>query len=197
MAWRLSAADVAGSPGAEHLPGDFELRYAVSLTEEAGVPARLQLSLEVTNPGSVALSVEAALHTYLGVSDVRQVEIHGLEGAGYLDKVTGRREVQEGSIVLEGETDRVYDRSGPVTVVDRAAQRTLLVTPFGATQTVVWNPWADKAATMKDLGSEAWLSFVCVETAATGEHALVVPAGERIRIGCVISARAETDHVTP
>jgi D-hexose-6-phosphate mutarotase len=48
---------------------------------------------------------------------------------------------------------------------------------------VVWNPWAEKAAAMVDLGDPAWRGMVCVETgniadnevrlAAHDEHYLV------------------------
>lgn len=183
-AWELSSEDVAASPGAEHLPGPFLLRYAVSLDEPAEV---LTLALRVTNTGEQDYRAEVALHTYLGVEDVRDVQILGLEGADYLDKPTGHREVQQGPLVLVGETDRVYDRSGPVVVEDRAALRHHEVRPSGATQTVVWNPWARKAAGMSDLGDEEWLRFVCVETAATGRGALHVPTGGTVEISCGLS----------
>jgi D-hexose-6-phosphate mutarotase len=50
----------------------------------------------------------------------------------------------------------------------------------GAASSVVWNPWAEKAAAMVDLGDHAWRGMVCVEAgniadnevrlAADGEH---------------------------
>jgi glucose-6-phosphate 1-epimerase len=49
---------------------------------------------------------------------------------------------------------------------------------------VVWNPWAEKAAAMADLGDPAWRGMVCVEAgniaddqlrlAADGEHQMSV-----------------------
>lgn len=183
-AWELSSSDVTGDDGGGHLPGSFHLRYAVSLVEADEV---LTLALQVRNTGEEDYRFEAALHTYLGVEDVRDVQILGLEGADYLDKVTGRRAVQDGPVELTEETDRVYDRSGPVVVADRAALLHHEVRPSGATQTVVWNPWADKAAALDDLGDDEWLRFVCVETAAAGEHALTVPAGGTVEISCGLS----------
>ncbi|WP_162802761.1 aldose epimerase family protein [Ornithinimicrobium avium] len=183
-AWALSSDDVAGDPGTEHLPGPFLLRYAVSLDVPAEV---LTLALRVTNTGEQDYWAEVALHTYLGVDDVRDVQILGLEGAEYLDKTTGRREQQDGPLVLVGETDRVYDRSGPMLVEDRAALLHHDVRPSGATQTVVWNPWAEKTAGMRDLGDDEWLRFVCVETAATGDGALQVPAGGTVEVSCGLS----------
>ena len=182
-AWELSSDDVQGAPGAEHVPGPFLLRHAVSLDEET---EELTLALRMTNTGEQDYRAEAALHTYLGVDDVRDVSVLGLEGADYFDKVTGRRKVQDGTLELTGETDRVYDRSGPVVVEDRAALLHHELRPSGATQTVVWNPWADKAAAIADLGDDEWLRFLCVETAATGEQALELPAGGSTEITCAL-----------
>ena len=185
-AWVLTSADLAREPLAPH-ETPFELRYAVSLTE-VEEPA-LHLALSITNPGPEPLEVEAALHTYVGVTDVRQIEVLGLEQAGYLDKVTGRRAVQKGTLRINGETDRVYDRSGVVRVLDRGGDREIQVHPEGANQTVIWNPWADKAEHMADVG-DGWQSFVCVETAATGDLGLTIAPGQRQEIGCVLQARS-------
>ncbi|GGK75852.1 D-hexose-6-phosphate mutarotase [Ornithinimicrobium pekingense] len=185
-AWEISSDDVAGAPGAEHVPGPFRARYAVSLRGAEGAE-ELHLALRVTNTGHRDYRAEAALHTYLAVEDVRQVQILGLEGAAYLDKVSGRREVQDGPIRLDGETDRIYDRAGPVVVDDRAALGHHEVRPVGAAQTVVWNPWDRKAADLPDLGDDEWLRFVCVETAARGEHALALAAGDTVEIAATLS----------
>lgn len=181
-AWRIGADDVAGSPGVDHLPGTFRARYAVSLAEGDHGPV-LDLTLRVHNPTAVDQVVEVALHTYLHVGDVREVAVLGLEDASYFDKVTGEGAVQDGPLRLTGETDRVYDRSGPVVVEDRAALRALHVLPRGAAQTVVWNPWAEKSTGLDDLGNDEWLRFLCVETVARGERALGLAAGTTVEVG--------------
>lgn len=184
-AWEVSHTDVAGVRGADQIPGPFRLRYAVRLTAPAADHSpTLSLELTVHNPGPTAYAVEVALHSYLAVEDAEQVQIEGLDGAEHLDKVTGSRGRQEGLLRLDGETDRVYDRSGPVVVQDRARGRALEVVPHGATQTVVWNPGAQKSAAAADLTPEAWRHFVCVETAATGQHALSLAAGQTRTLGC-------------
>ena len=185
-AWEISSEDVADAPGAEHSPGPFLLRYAVSLAGAEG-EEELHLALRVTNTGDRDYRAEAALHTYLAVEDVRQVQVLGLEGASYLDKVTGRRHVQEGPVEVSGETDRVYDRSGPVVVEDRAQLEHHELRPAGATQTVVWNPWAEKAAALEDLGDQEWLRFVCVETVASGDLPLTVRAGDTVEVSCTLT----------
>jgi glucose-6-phosphate 1-epimerase len=185
-AWEIGSEDVAGAPGAEHVPGPFLARYAVTLQGEEGAES-LHLALRVTNTGEQDYRVEAALHTYLAVEDVRQVSLLGLEDAAYLDKVTGRHEVQDGPVELRGETDRVYERSGPVVVEDRAGLVHHEIRPGGAAQqTVVWNPWAEKAAGLDDLAEDEWLRFVCVETVARGDRALTVRRGDTVEMTCAL-----------
>lgn len=180
LAWTLSSVDLQDRAGAEHLPGPFEVRYGVSLHGDD-----LGLLLEVHNPGTTAYRVEAALHTYLAVADLARAEVHGLDGVPYLDKVTGTREVQDGPVRFDGETDNVYDGTGAPGLVlhDGAGGRVELRTE-GATQTVVWNPGAENSARMADLGPDVHAEFACVEAAATADRALEVPGQGTVRLGC-------------
>lgn len=194
-AWELTSGELAGAPGSQHLPGAFALRYAVSLRAGAdpqdGPPdgPALGLALTVTNPADVPLRAEAALHTYLAVADVERARVVGLEDVGYWDKVHGRRGVQEGQVTLGAETDRVYDSPGRPGLLVLDGRREIGLHPTGATRTVVWNPWSDKAASMDDVAEGAWRRFLCVETAATGDGALVVPPGSATRLTCTVTVR--------
>lgn len=194
-AWELGAEELGGRPGAEHVPGPFRLRYAVSLRARPGaesLPA-LTVALTVSNPADRPLRAEAALHTYLAVDDVERTRVLGLDGVGYRDKVSEERRVQDGAVHLRGETDRVYDSPGDrpgVVVAD--GRRELHLRPEGATQTVVWNPWAEKAAALDDVPDTAWRRFVCVETAATADRALAVPPGAATRLACTVTLRPQT-----
>jgi D-hexose-6-phosphate mutarotase len=61
-----------------------------------------------------------------------------------------------------------------------------VIAKAGSRTTVVWNPWADKAAQLADFGDEEYLSMVCVETAnADTDVATVAPGGEH-RLSAVI-----------
>src|SRR5699024_1016950 len=57
------------------------------------------------------LELEAALHTYLAVADVREIAIDGLGGAAFLDNTRElAADVQgEQTLRLTGPTDRIYD----------------------------------------------------------------------------------------
>lgn len=143
-------------------PHAFEARLVASLGTS------LNTTLEVKNVDDSAFDYEAALHTYLTVSDVEQVKITGLEGTTFLDKVAGGQQKHQGRepLVLTGETDRVYlNTKSTVVIDDPGLQRQLRIEKQGSTATVVWNPWLIKATAMADLGGDAWRSFVCVEAA--------------------------------
>jgi glucose-6-phosphate 1-epimerase len=143
-------------------PHAFEARLVASLG------TTLNTTLEVKNVDDSAFDYEAALHTYLTVSDVEKVKITGLEGTQFIDKVDGGKQKHQGreALQLSGETDRVFlNTKGTIVVDDPGLGRTLRVEKSGSSATVVWNPWLVKATAMADLGGDAWRSFVCVEAA--------------------------------
>lgn len=131
------------------------------------------------NTGREPVVLEEALHTYLAVRDVTAVRVEGLDGAAYLDKAAGagQQRTQHGPVTLTEETDRVYRSTAPTTVVDPAASRAVTVTKDGSASTVVWNPWAAKAAALPDVADGAWRSMVCVETANALDDAVTLDAG--------------------
>jgi len=149
------------------------------LSYDVTVGEKLELALMVTNEGSTPFSYELALHTYLAVGDSRRISIAGLEGASYLDKVTGRREVQAGDVTITAETDRVYDRSPDVVVTDPVLGRSLRISSDGAANTVVWNPWVAKSAAMPDFGADEWTTMVCIEAGNVLGQAVSLSPGAR------------------
>ena len=166
---RLDGADPSGE-------GD-RARLVVTVDE------RLRLDLTVT-AGSAPLELEAALHTYLAVSDVRAAELEGFDGARYLDGLDGfAPRIQDGPLSLTAATDRVYEVPDPVAVLDPGAGRRIRETPTGSTRTVVWNPWGEGAASIADVPDDAWTGFVCVETAACKDGAVQLEPGAEHTLG--------------
>jgi D-hexose-6-phosphate mutarotase len=172
------------------------LRAVLALSAEAaargGFPRELSLSLAVTvsrslrmeltvrNVDSGAASFEEALHSYLAVSDVRQVRMSGLERVGYVDKTAGmaRQAGEDAPIAIAAETDRVYlGAKGTVTVEDPGWRRRIVVGKQGSATTVVWNPWVAKAEAMPDFGDDEWTGMVCVETANALDDAVTLAPG--------------------
>lgn len=150
--------------------------YAVELRSRFG-PA-LELSLTTTNTGDAPFAVEEALHAYLVVGDVREVRVTGLDEKSFHDKVTGTERHHAGDLRFTGETDAVFRTSEPVTLHDPVLGRRLVVTTEGAGNLVVWNPWADKAREVPDIGDDDWTGFLCLEGANAFENAVSVGPGE-------------------
>lgn len=158
--------------------GGFPHELALSLTVRVG--RALRLDLAVQNTDAAPRVFEAALHSYLAVSDVRQVCIGGLEGVAYVDKTAGmaRQPGASEPIVIAGETDRVYlGATGTVTIEDPGWRRRVVVGKSGSSTTVVWNPWVAKAKAMPDFGDEEWPGMVCVETANAMDDAVTLAPG--------------------
>jgi glucose-6-phosphate 1-epimerase len=166
-------------------PHDFRATYEVTVGE------RLDLALSVENRSGGELVVGEALHTYFAVGDARQIAIHGLHGAAYLDKTRGlQRFVEERPVVaLSGETDRQYLSDGTVTIDDPVLGRRIEVAKGGSGVTVVWNPWSERAKSMPDFDPEGWPRMVCVETANSAERVARVAVGATHRLTASISVR--------
>lgn len=159
----------------ETYPADLTFNYQVR------IGADLQLSLAVNSTQET--DVEAALHTYFAVPDIEKVTITGLESAPYFDKVTGSAApATNEAITFTGETDRVYEHGSKVQI---HADRDIQIRQTGAANTVVWNPWVDKAAAMADFGDDEWREMVCVETANVGTFAYDLP-GEGLPLRALI-----------
>jgi len=54
-------------------------------------------------------------------------------------------------------------RRGDAPLKIAGGPRRVVIEKVGAASSVVWNPWAEKAAAMVDLGDPAWRGMVCVE----------------------------------
>ena len=141
----------------------------------------LHIAFTVTNLGAEPFSFEEALHTYLGVANIEQAGVLGLEGATYADKLQGMAQFTEGARELRivGETDRVYESAATCTIQDRGRTpaRAIQIEKANSAATVVWNPWSEKAAQMADLGASAWPRMLCVESANVGRSTVRLAAG--------------------
>ena len=138
----------------------------------------LEVMLESKNISEVPVVVSGALHTYLGVSDISQVRVVNLDGCTYLDTVGERQtRIQKGDVIFDREVDRIYDSSSSILLVDDLSGRTILIEKSGSPSTVVWNPWAEKAAALADLPDEGYLKFCCIEAAIANDKAEIVMPG--------------------
>ena len=144
-----------------HWPHRFEAELALEPSEN-----RLRIALSVRNLDDSLFEFSAALHTYLRVADIAGTLVHGLEDRPYFDTARDgtRVEATDAPVRFEGEVDRIYPDTRRVLRVTDGEQM-LRVESEGFADTVVWNPGAELAAGLADLGPGEHRHFVCVEAA--------------------------------
>lgn len=164
-------------------PHRFELLLGVT------VGAELETELSTCNTGETDFVFSEALHTYFNLSDIRKVSVGGLEKCGFIGVPAGTAQAEP--ITFEGCTDRIYlDTEADCVIDDPGFGRRIRVSKTGSRDTVVWNPWAEKAQAMKDFGNDEYLSMVCVEAVNAEANAITLKPGERHRLGSTLSVEA-------
>jgi len=166
--------------------GDYHLLFCATFGEQ------LRLEIIVTNRGTSSFRFEEALHSYFRVSNIAGAKLRGLNGAGFIDKTDAKREKhQHGDVWISAETDRVYLKTfSTVEIEDPAARRRVLVAKEESRDTVLWNPWSEKAKKMSDVGADEWRQFVCVETCNVGDHAVNLAPAQAHTMSALISVSA-------
>ncbi|CAI5737668.1 unnamed protein product [Hyaloperonospora brassicae] len=194
-------------------PVDFELTYEVKLYAD-----QLKTALHVRNTFEKPIDFHALLHNYLWVDDVRDkgVQVKGLKGVEYFDKVSKTNETETRELIdFSAQTDNVY-RNAPDLVSAiikgvKAIDRTVTVEKSGSitggagtksgvrdpdeakgveteTDIVLWNPWAERAATMEDFVAEEYKNMVAIEPGRVSEKQ-VLPNGQTYTLQQIISVR--------
>lgn len=165
-------------PAAEgHLPG---WPHNVALKLSIRLDHALNVSLVSFNAGSEAVTLSQALHTYFAVSDVREINVEGVDGLDYLDTLQSWDEPrqQSGALTFTGETDRIYlDTPEHLAINDPAWNRRIYIRSSGSQSAVIWNPWVDKTATLGDMAADGWQNMVCIETANVLDDMVVIEPG--------------------
>ena len=140
-------------------------QHDTSLTLTIRVGKSLSLELKTTNNGTAPVTIGGALHSYFYISDISKVTLNGLEGASYLDSLSGLEKTQDGPIRFNSEVDSVYQQTDqPVLINDPGFMRCIKIEKSGSQSTVVWNPWTEKSQNLADLADDEFHEFVCVET---------------------------------
>lgn len=153
--------------------------HSVRLSAIITVGSTLTIELTTTNNSAQEISLSEGLHTYFQIGEISDIRIHGLESSEYIDLVNGNERCkQTGSITFEGELGRIYVNSNSSCVIDDPRlNRRIRIEKSGSLGTAVWNPWAETAAKMDDLGGNGWRDMVCVESANAMENLITVAAG--------------------
>lgn len=156
-------------------PKDFALELAATIGGN-----RLEVELRVLNRGEASFPFTAALHTYLRITDPARARLRGLRGIRFVERGATQVETEHrDAITPESPIDRVYFEAPPRTVLEDEG-RVVTITQRGFTDTVVWNPGAEKSAAMADMAPDGWRRMFCIEAAAV-EPPVVLRPGETWR----------------
>lgn len=165
-----------------------------NLSLEIIIGNKLTVNLTTRNTGNWTVTISQALHTYLNISDIKDISISGLTDKDYLDKLDEFNLKQQiGDVVIDQEIDRIYP-SAPclVKLVDPGYKRTIKISSAGSHTTIVWNPWTEAITRIGDLDNDSYRHFVCIETANTTDNDLVrVLPNEQHTISAVYEIESE------
>jgi len=164
-------------------PAEFRLAYRVRFGSE------LSLELTCTNTGKTSLSFEEALHTYNRVGNVGNVRLLGLDTVHFLDNTDSNKEkTQHGEVKLAAQTDNAFlSTRDAVDLIDPQLHRQIRLEKAKSLTTIVWNPWREGAAGMRDLGDGEWTQFLCVEAGNIRSNSITLAPGEEHKMTAVLS----------
>ncbi|PAV48253.1 D-hexose-6-phosphate mutarotase [Pseudomonas sp. HAR-UPW-AIA-41] len=152
----------------------------------------LLIELHNANTGRQPAAISQALHSYFPISDIRQVQLRGLDGCRYIETLEDWAERrQHGDLEFAGETDRIYlDVPQRLELLDQGWQRRLVLEVSGSRSAIVWNPWIDKAGRLSQFAADAWQRMLCIETANVWDDCLQLGPGESHCLSLRLSSQA-------
>jgi len=150
---------------------NFVLVYDITVGKE------LTLELTTINTDREPFDVTQALHTYLNVSDIKNVSVTGLEETVFYNSLDRSLEKQQGTVTITEEVDRVYfDGASTITLNDK--EREIVLNQSGSNSLVVWNPWKEKSESMADMPNDGYKTMLCLETANAHKDFLLLNPNE-------------------
>ncbi|RRC95501.1 D-hexose-6-phosphate mutarotase [Schaalia canis] len=164
--------------------------YPHSFDADLSVRTRetLEITLTVTNTDNHSYVFEAAFHTYFRVSDIRNINLKGLEGACYIDALNGfTAGVGDSLDTFSEAVDRVYTSKSPVTISDPGLSREIHIATEGFGSWIVWTPWSEGALSIEDIPDEAWADFLCLEAGNVLGDAQQIYPGETLEMTMRVS----------
>lgn len=156
---------------------DIPMPSGIALSLRVIIGPELSLELTCSNQSSDEFSYSNALHTYLPIEDLSNVQVRGLEDCRYIDTLQNWQEnTQVGPLQIAGETDRIYLGDIGNLIVEDASRHLQLKS--NSHSLVAWNPWADKAERLSAFGNQDYWQMLCLETAQIMDDCISLRPGE-------------------
>lgn len=174
--------------------GDKLFPHAFSAQLAIEVGKTLRLMLEAVNTDDHPFAFEAVFHTYLGFSDLRQCELHGLEHAVFLDTLTDKKASEDQPITFNQSFDRIYDSPSDLEIYDPAWGRKIWLKKSGSKSTIVWTPWNRFIRDFSDIPDQEVYRFAGIEFGNVRENALLLQPGQSHRLALEIGVDSLVDQ---
>ncbi|WP_036189238.1 D-hexose-6-phosphate mutarotase [Marinimicrobium agarilyticum] len=166
-------------PGSELFAAPFKAELRMMLGHQ------IELELSLTNEAEQPVEFTWALHSYLPVGDLDNAQVPALAGRTYLDNLKHHEPAQQsGPLTFDDEVDRVYPAVETAVTLEPTPR--LEIEHRNCPSLVAWNPGADKAADMVDMGAGNERGFVCLERGAVLDEGWRLTPGETRRGSVVI-----------
>lgn len=152
----------------------FPYDFSAELRMTLGNSAKIELTINNTDTDDFDCSW--AMHNYHRISSLTDVRVLGLAGRKYFDNFEGYAEKQQtGDVNFPGPVDRVYPAiDNSVTI---KGSPTIEITHSNCPSVVVWNPGAEAAGKIADIGEGQEQFYICVERSAVLGEKWHLPAG--------------------
>ncbi len=150
----------------------FMLELTITLSD------RLKMDLRVINCGTVPFFFFTGFHTYFKIADITRTKVLGLKDITFMDCLRGRKFGVQNleAFDIEEHTDRAYlNAPDTVSIRDELMNREYIIRKSNMKDCVVWNPWEDGSRAFGDLGSQEYLSFLCVEPVVLNQKVTLNP----------------------
>lgn len=73
-------------------------------------------------------------------------------------------------------TDRIYQNTQPEHIITNVVSgRKMRVQKYNFPDTVIWNPWLDKARDIPDFGDDEFPNMICVESGHVSSPVILLP----------------------
>ena len=156
----------------DHLlfPYDFSAEVRMTLGRSA------KLELTINNTDEEDFECSWAMHNYHPVSSLAEVKVAGLAGRTYLDNLEAyAAKEQQGDLAFPAPLDRVFP--GIDNSLQILGNPSIEISHHNCPSVITWNPGAEAAAKIADIGAGQEQFYICVERGAVLQEKWHLAAG--------------------
>lgn len=152
-------------------PEGLTAQLVITLTLES-----LSIALHSQNNAPQGIPLSCALHSYLSVEDITNIQISGITGPYHDNTQHGATFNTPEPYRINAEVDRIHPTKAQHTDIQCNGPIVTHLTHRGHDSLVVWNPWVEKSSVLTDMDNGEYQNMICIETALT--QGFNLPSGQ-------------------